>query len=262
MFKHTEETKKKLSEDRKKFLKDNPDKHPWKNKDKFKSIPCELFKKYLTDNNISFVEEYSPIDSNNYSVDIAFPDKKIAIEINGNQHYDKSGNLKQYYQDRHDKIEKEGWKLYEYSYHVVYNKDQVNEIILSLKTNHDLKEYDYSSYILTVKEKMRCKICDKIINNQYNICRKCLSDKSITDPVKVAIIKKTKEDHPVYNAPHKKKFEVTKDELERLINDYSYEKIGVMFGVTGKAIVKRAICLGIVLPKREIGYWAKKYANP
>lgn len=59
-----------------------------------------------------------------------------------------------------------------------------------------------------------------------------------------------------------KKFVVTKDELERLINDYSYEKIGLMFGVTGKAIVKRAISLGIVLPKREIGYWAKKYANP
>ena len=33
-----------------KYLKENPDKHPWKKNDKFKSKPCEKFKKMLIDN--------------------------------------------------------------------------------------------------------------------------------------------------------------------------------------------------------------------
>ncbi|MCK9279295.1 MAG: hypothetical protein M0P71_01565 [Melioribacteraceae bacterium] len=42
---HTEETKKAISEKRKKWLADNPDKHVWKRKGKFKSEPCEVLKK-------------------------------------------------------------------------------------------------------------------------------------------------------------------------------------------------------------------------
>ena len=78
-----------------KYLKENPDKHPWKKNDKFKSKPCEKFKKMLIDNDIYFIDEYQPSDDRFYSIDVAFPNKKFGIEINGNQHYNNDGTLKE-----------------------------------------------------------------------------------------------------------------------------------------------------------------------
>ena len=42
--KHSEESKKLISEKRIEWLKNNPDKHPWKKNTKFISIPCEILK--------------------------------------------------------------------------------------------------------------------------------------------------------------------------------------------------------------------------
>ena len=50
--KHTAESKAKMSKSRKDWLKNNPDKHPWKRHDKFKSKPCENVKTFLRNNNI------------------------------------------------------------------------------------------------------------------------------------------------------------------------------------------------------------------
>ena len=59
-------------------------------------------------------------------------------------------------------------------------------------------------------------------------------------------------------AKNSRVFEVSKDELERLVKDYPYERIGEMFGVTGNAVKKRCKNLGIqLLPKRG-GYWRRK----
>jgi hypothetical protein len=49
----------------------------------------------------------------------------------------------------------------------------------------------------------------------------------------------------------KLKFEVSKKELKKLIDENSYEKIGRMFGVSGNAIKKRAKKLGIKLKNRK-----------
>lgn len=123
---HSEKTKKEISKIRKKFLSENPDKHPWKNNKKFISAPCELLKKKLLDANIIFVEEHQPLSDRYFSIDIAFPYKKLGIEINGNQHYNKNGSLKKYYQDRHNLIERDGWKLIEIHYLDVF-KDNILE---------------------------------------------------------------------------------------------------------------------------------------
>ena len=78
-----------LSEIRKKWMIDNPDKHPWRNKNKFVSEPCEKVKEFLKELKVNFIEEYNPsIDDRSFSIDIAMPDKMIALEINGNQPYD------------------------------------------------------------------------------------------------------------------------------------------------------------------------------
>lgn len=118
---HTDETKRKISDARKKWLRDNPERHPWKSNNKFISEPCENLKHILRSKGINFIEEYEPFDDYNYSIDIAFPDEKIGIEVNGEQHYDRSGNLEEYYQKRHNLFEERGWKLFEIHYSKCYN---------------------------------------------------------------------------------------------------------------------------------------------
>lgn len=56
----TDEVKRKLSVSRTNYLKKHPESHPWRNKDKFISPPCEYLKTKLRNNGISFVEEYQP----------------------------------------------------------------------------------------------------------------------------------------------------------------------------------------------------------
>lgn len=131
---HTLESIQKISDGRKKWLKENPDKHPWKKNSKFKSVPCEFLKNRLIKAGIHFVEEYQPVENRAYSCDIALIDKKIIIEINGNQHYSnpKQKVLAPYYQERHDIIKSLGWKIYELHYAEVYKDDIVNNLIASI----------------------------------------------------------------------------------------------------------------------------------
>lgn len=137
---HLDETKAKISKNRKKYLQENPEKHPWKRHDRFKSVPCELVKKFLRTKGLNFVEEWAPLEDRFFSVDIAFPDIKLAIEINGNQHYNRDGTLTAYYQERHDLIESCGWIVLELHYSIVYNLEKL-EAILDIKEQPDYTEY-------------------------------------------------------------------------------------------------------------------------
>lgn len=125
----TEEEKKMLSEKRKRFLRENPDKHPWKNKNKKISIPCENVKKYLDKNKIEYVEEMLVVEGRMFSVDIAFPHIKVGLEINGNQHYKADGTLAEYYQKRHDIIEATGWTLHEIHFSQCFHEESIRKII-------------------------------------------------------------------------------------------------------------------------------------
>lgn len=126
----SEECKRKsLSEKRKKFLADNPDSHPWRQPDKKISIPCENVKKYLTDRGIDFIPEYQPLDDRFFSIDIAFPQIKVGIEINGMQHYNSDGTLKPYYQERHDLITSAGWKLIEVFYTECFSDEKISKFL-------------------------------------------------------------------------------------------------------------------------------------
>lgn len=55
----------------------------------------------------------------------------------------------------------------------------------------------------------------------------------------------------------KRKFEVAKEELEKLIDEKPLREIGKMYGVGANAIKKRCNVLGIFLENR-LGYWSKK----
>lgn len=124
-----EEQKKRLSEFRKYWLKKNVENHPWKKSTKFISKPCEDLKEYLRKNGLVFEEEWTPLTDRYFSIDIAFPTIKIGIEVNGEQHYNRNGSLRSYYQKRHDLIEAEGWTLFELHYAKVYDDLQIGPIV-------------------------------------------------------------------------------------------------------------------------------------
>jgi very-short-patch-repair endonuclease len=177
--KHTDKCKQNLSIKMSEYLKKNPDKCVWKRSDKLKSVPCENLKKKLKDNNINFVEEFKPINNRFFSIDIAFPDKKIGIEVNGTQHYDKNGGLKEYYQKRKEEIEKLGWKLFDIHYSKVYKECFVKDLIYRLKEEYDLKDIDYSFYIKEPKKKIKIKSRKEYLENLSNINFKNIHSKRI-----------------------------------------------------------------------------------
>lgn len=145
----TPEYKEKISLGRKLFLKNNPDKHPWKNNYKHISVSCEIVKSFLTKHNINFVEEFQPLEDRFFSIDIAFPDIKFGIEVNGNQHYNSDGTLSEYYQNRHDLIVSSGWTLIELHYTKCYNEDFVLNLL-------EIREQpDYSEYFMSKLNKQK-----------------------------------------------------------------------------------------------------------
>ena len=94
------------------------------------------------------------------------------------------------------------------------------------------------------KDMVLCRECKKPIkSNKTGVCRNCFN--SYRPGKDCTLIKR--------------KFFVDKKELHRLVWEMPTEKVGIKFGVTGKAIEKRCKSLGVVKPPR--GYWAKKIAN-
>ena len=205
------ETKKKLSIWRIQYLKDNPDKIKWVGNE---SVPSMKFKEILTQNNISFVEEFKPLEDRFFNIDISFPDKKIGIEINGEQHYERNGKLKKYYQDRHNLIENNGWKLYEIHTSLIYKKEFIDDIILELKNNFNLEGINYEFYKKDLNENV-CLCGSKILRNS-KMCLNCYNKLS----------KKRKVERPTY------------DVLLKEIDEIGYSGTGRKYRVSGNSIKK------------------------
>lgn len=105
------------------------------------STVCENFKKMLREQNIDFIEEFTPYPEERlYRLDIAFPDEKIGIEINGSQHYNKNGDLNHATLEKQKFFEEHGWKIFQIHYRKCFSiKIEEFQDILSLPI-HD-KEY-------------------------------------------------------------------------------------------------------------------------
>ena len=162
--KHTEETKRILSEKRKLWLSTHINEHPWKSNTKYISAPCEKLKEFLRTKNINFIEEYNPkIKDHFYSLDIASPDINVAIEVNGEQHYNRDGTLKNYYLNRHNVLEQNGWKIFELHYSKCFNLDiSTLDDILKL----DIYDKNYVNKYFSYKEEIKLKKQEKLENKQ------------------------------------------------------------------------------------------------
>jgi very-short-patch-repair endonuclease len=219
--------KKRISVGRIKYLKENPDKHPWKRNSKFKSVPCELFKTKLIENNIRFIEEFQPSNERFYSIDIAFPNKKIGIEINGNQHYENDGRLKEYYIKRNDFLNSIGWKLYDIHYSIIYNDELLKSIISEIK-NFSLNQDDLNLYSIEhqnnkkFNSEKKCLDCGIKIRNKSTRCRKCAAKlrKSVICP--------------------------SKEVLSELIKTHTLVSLGKKYNVSDNAVRKWAKSYGII----------------
>ena len=231
----SEETKRKISKGRKKFLKENPDKHPWRSKDKFQSKPCEHLKQKLTELNIDFIDEFIPLDDRSFSIDIAFPSQLIAIEVNGEQHYERTGELKPYYQERHDLLVENGWTVYELHYSLVWNNNLIDDILKKIKNADHKVDFDFEEYCRNKlnKSENKCPSCGKIIYRTSSLCVKC-------------------------NNKNKNKNNIewpSNDELSKLVWTKPLIKLGEDLGVSETSIRKRCKKYNIQTPPR--GYWLR-----
>lgn len=182
----SEETKKKISNARKKYLAEHKDEHVWKRHNKFTSKPCEILKDFLKSKNISFIEEYTPLDDYNFSLDIAWPDIKVAIEVNGNQHYNRDGSLKNYYQNRHNILENNGWTIFEIHYTKCYNiniNDFSDILSLDIYDKEYIKQYFDKQYIYIsqkqIQKQQRIEEHNKLENEHKSIILNLINNSGI-----------------------------------------------------------------------------------
>ena len=182
---HTEETKKKLSEIRKKYLAENPDKVPYLlNHSSRESFPEKYFNEVFTKEGFEF-ERYIRVGL--YELDFSIPSKKIDIEIDGNQHYfdEKIVNSDR---KRTDYLEKNGWDVIRinWSDYQKMNSEEKSNFIKDLKNY--ISDIIQTKPILDIKiEKKKQNYCEcgnsKIIKSKK--CKDCrIKNKKIKDTEK------------------------------------------------------------------------------
>ena len=147
---------------------------------------CENFKQYLRNNNIDFIEEYCPYwEERGYRLDIAFPDEKIGIEINGSQHYDNEGNLNEITLEKQKFFENHGWTIiqiyYKWCYGTIENNKVINSIFdLPIHNKEYVKECFTRKYLKN-KEKIDKQIEKNKLKQEEYIKRKKIIENLINN---------------------------------------------------------------------------------
>lgn len=180
--KHTEETKKKISEIRIKYLQENPDKVPYllNHHSKGESYPEKYFNEILEKTNLKY-ERYFRIGL--YELDFAFLNKKIDLEIDGEQH---CVDLKIVNSDiKRDKFMKDnGWDIIRINWKKYQRFIKEEKIIFIEKLINHIENKDISNFKPTYKiddnlkrKKYFCE-CGNLIYIKGKSCNKCSRIKS------------------------------------------------------------------------------------
>lgn len=166
---HSEETKKKISDARKKYLLEHPDKVPYllNHYSKGDSYPEKYFENILSKSNLKY-ERYYRISL--YELDFAFLDKKIDLEIDGNQH-DEDDRIKSSDLKRDQFMIDNGWEVIRISWRK-YQKLESDD-----KINYISKLIDYINNKKSMPTIMEvdnlCPICGKKKYKESKYCRDC-----------------------------------------------------------------------------------------
>jgi len=209
----SDETKKKISESRKKYLMENPDKVPYllNHYSKGPSYPENYFDKIFK-NKFKY-EKYLQVGL--YHIDFAVINRNIAIEIDGEQHYlDKKIVESDKRKNRY--LNSKGWDIIRirWSDYQKLNREEREEYISNLinyinnliKIKPEIERKDKQNY---------CK-CGKKIHKRSKMCIRC-----------VALKQKRK----VKNRP-------SKEELLKMIKESSYEFVAIKYNVSSNSIRK------------------------
>lgn len=137
-YKHSEETKKRMSLKHIEYIKNNPNKTAWRKR--YSNLE-EIFYKWIKDNNIDkkyLIYRQYPIYP--YLIDFAFTDIKLAIEIDGTQHQLKKRQESDKRKD--DLLLSKGWNVIR-----IKEKDIRNDCNSAFEiVNDKLKEYSNMYY--------------------------------------------------------------------------------------------------------------------
>ena len=211
--KHTEETKKKISEIRKKYLQEHPDKVPYllNHYSKGESYPEKYFNDILSKTNLKY-ERYFQFSI--YQLDFAFIDKSVNLEIDGSQHYDDK-KIVESNKKRDIFMNENGWETIRvnWKYYKKLNKKEKEDYIINL--------------INYINDK-NCKI-PILINNKKN---------SICECGNIKYYKSRECSICSHNRQRKIKNRPTLDVLLKDIDKIGYEGTGRKYNVTGNNIKK------------------------
>lgn len=236
--KHTEETKNKLSEIRKKYLLENPDKVPYLlNHSSKESYPEKYFTEVFKNERILVEKSYRV---GLYELDFCIPDKKIDIEIDGSQHYLDEKIVESDIR-RTKFLEENGWNVLRINWSE-YQKMKFDE---KRKYISDLKLYlnglvDIKPIFIEKKEKIKKVKKIKIRNKKehYSNDNKCIEcELKITNDAIRCI-----ECHRIFSR------KIERPAYEKLLDDIknsNYSAVGRKYGVSDNAIRK----------------WIRKYEN-
>ena len=134
-FKHSEESKQKIREIRLKYMKEHPEETAWRKRN-LPSYPEQCFIKFLNEKGYDkkfLIEREKSIFP--YYIDFAFVDIKLAIEIDGSQHF-LDEERKQRDLHKNEVLQNNGWKVLRISENLVKTdwielEKKLNEIIVS-----------------------------------------------------------------------------------------------------------------------------------
>lgn len=218
-FKQSEEAKDKLRQARLKYMKEHPEDTAWRKRNE-PSYPEKCFIKFLQEKEIDKMflieREYSVFP---YFIDFAFPDIKLAIEIDRSQHLQKDRKQKDKEKDK--LLKSQGWSIIRFTENIV-------------KTDWDLLYNTISPYLQgkTGYEKVGILKSPKV------------KEKAIRD-----VNGKTEKQKLAYLNQRKVKNRPTKEELLELIKTKSFTSIGKTYGVTDNTI--RSWCKDYGIPYRK-----------
>lgn len=212
--KHSEETKKKISESRIKYLKEHPEKVPYllNHYSKGESYPEKYFDEIFR-NKFEY-KRFLPVSY--YHIDFAVVDKKIAIEIDGDQHYlDKK--IVESDKRKNKYLIDDGWDIIRIKW------SDYQKMIRIEKEEYIKKLIDYILNLINVKPEI-------IIKEKIFYCKTCGKNKIFdkgTDCVKCAHLKQ-----------RKVKIRPSIEELLNEVKNFGYCKVGRKYGVSDNTIRK------------------------
>lgn len=134
-FKHSEESKQKIREIRLKYMKEHPEETAWRKRN-LPSYPEQCFIKFLNEKGYDkkfLIEREKSVFP--YYIDFAFVDIKLAIEIDGSQHF-LDEERKQRDLHKNEVLQNNGWKVLRISENLVKTdwielEKKLNEVIVS-----------------------------------------------------------------------------------------------------------------------------------